>query len=183
MVCPWGIIRDLKYISTYVSSIDNTIWNLNGAIYLQFLPQLTFHPITWNEQEIQFLINANLSLSKLVPARIYLVQQLYLLFHFWNLRTPVPWFADVTWEQFALAESWILTRVFHNPKTREPFLVPVLDMANHSSTPTATIKHTEEGIELCREKLEIASGDELTVSYEFSKSRGTGARTRHNLKP
>jgi hypothetical protein len=86
----------------------------------------------------------------------------------------VAWFKDVTWEQFALAESWVLTRVFHNPKTREPFLVPILDMANHSSTPTPAYRHTETGIELRRDNVDMDAGDELTVSYGFLLSQDTG---------
>jgi hypothetical protein len=110
----------------------------------------------------------------MVPHKISQVQSLYSLFKSWNTISPVAWFREVTWDQFALVESWVITRVFHDPKTQEPFLVPILDMANHSSNPNATIKHTEEGIELRRERVDIISGVELTVSYGFSLSQDTG---------
>jgi hypothetical protein len=144
------------------------------AIYLHFLPRFTFHPITWNEQELEVLRIANLSISHKVPHKISQVRSLYLLFKSWNRFKPVDWFENVTWDQFALVESWVTTRAFRDPKTKEPFLVPILDMANHSSNPNATIEHTKEGIELRRENVDIASGAELTVSYGFSLSQDTG---------
>ena len=47
-------------------------------------------------------------------------------------------------------------------------------MANHSTSRNAAWEVTDDGVELRREPIDIATGEELTISYDLD--RGTGER-------
>lgn len=139
------------------------------STYLETLPDTTLLPITWSENEVEFLSWSGTSISRAVPAKLAFLKSLYE-----TLQHVQGWFNSISWNEYVLAESWVSSRTIEDPRTGTPLLVPILDMANHSPTRTAAWEVTDEGIELRREPVEIPAGGEITISYDLD--RGTGER-------
>ena len=137
--------------------------------YIDYLPKASLLPITWNPQELDFLVQSQSSISNAVPAKLAFLKSIYDTLH-----PREGWFQSISWEDFLLAESWVSSRTIECPRTNTPVLVPVLDMANHSSSRNAAWEITDEGIELIREPVDISAGEEITISYDLD--RGTGER-------
>jgi hypothetical protein len=137
--------------------------------YLDFLPKSMLLPITWNEQEIDLLVRSSTSISQAVLSKLAFLKSLYT-----SLQQVPGWFQSISWDDFILAESWVSSRTIESPRTKEPLLVPILDMANHSTSRNAAWKVMDKGIELRREPLNISVNEEVTISYDWD--RGTGER-------
>jgi hypothetical protein len=137
--------------------------------YLKYLPKSTLPPICWTQEEISFLRQCNTSISRAVPAKIRFLRSLFA-----TLQDVTGWVQTLSWDDYLLAESWVSSRCIQDPRTDTPILVPILDMANHSSWRNTAWETTDKGIELRREPLEIEANEELTISYDLD--RGTGER-------
>lgn len=88
---------------------------------------------------------------------------------FWN---ALFWEQDtVTLEDWALVDAWYRSRCLDLPTVGES-MVPIIDMANHSSEPDAYYDEDSEGdVEiLLRPGFTVASGNEVTISYGEFKS-------------
>jgi hypothetical protein len=139
------------------------------SIYIDHLPKSSLLPMTWNKNEINFLIQSSTSISRAVPAKLAFLKSIYE-----TLKVSSEWFQSITWNDYILAESWVSSRTVECPRTSTPLLIPILDMANHSTSRNAAWEVTDGGIELRREPVDIAAGEELTISYDLD--RGTGER-------
>jgi hypothetical protein len=139
------------------------------STYIDHLPKSTLLPITWNDSEIEFLVQSNSTISRAVVAKLSSLERIYV-----HLRDMPGWLEHISKDDYILAESWVASRTIGDPRTDTPILVPILDMANHSQNRTAAWEVTDDGIELRREPGSIAAGQELTISYDLD--RGTGER-------
>lgn len=137
--------------------------------YIEHLPKSSLLPILWNNQEIDFLAQTAVSISHAVLAKLSYLKSIYE-----GLQRLPGWFQSISWYDFLLGVSWVSSRTIECPRTKTPLLVPILDMANHTSARTAAWEITDVGIELRREPTEIAAREELTISYDLD--RGTGER-------
>ena len=139
------------------------------SIYIDHLPKSSLLPITWNESEVNFLEQSSISIARAVPAKLAFLKSIYA-----TLTETPGWFQSITWNDYLLAESWVSSRTIECPRTNSSLLVPILDMANHSTSRNAAWEVTDNGIELRREPADIAAGEEITISYDLD--RGTGER-------
>jgi hypothetical protein len=137
--------------------------------YIDHLPKSSQSPITWNPEELDFLVQSSNSISRVVPAKLAFFKSIYE-----TLQNVEGWFQSITWEEYLLAESWVSSRTIGCPRTNSHLLVPILDMVNHSRPRNAYWEVTDEGIELRMEPVDIADGEEITISYDLD--RGTGER-------
>jgi hypothetical protein len=82
----------------------------------------------------------------------------------WNSRT-------LSLRDWMLADAWFRSRSLELPRSGTA-MVPVLDMANHSASPTARYEETDdhEALLLLRPDARIVSGDEITITYGEDKS-------------
>lgn len=136
---------------------------------IDHLPKSSLLPITWNETELNFLEESSISISRAVLAKQAFLKSIYA-----TLTESSEWFQSITWNDYLLAESWVLSRTIECPRTNSPLLVPILDMANHCVSRNAAWEVTDDGIELRREPVDIAASEEITILYDLD--RGTGER-------
>ncbi|KAL2266252.1 hypothetical protein VTJ83DRAFT_5604 [Remersonia thermophila] len=143
--------------------------------YLQFLPETVPVPTLWAEDErlllrgtsLEVAVNAKLSA---LDAEFGLIQQ---------KSSDIPAWNELLWEGPSAVSfpDWIRldalyrSRSLQLPRSGEA-LVPYLDMANHSASPTAYYDETlkDEVLLLPRPGVRISKGDEITISYGETKS-------------
>jgi hypothetical protein len=130
--------------------------------YLDFVPSAPFLPVSWSQHEIE-LLQAT-TMPDVVPRQLQLLQSM-----FENLSNNGSWFSSFSFDEFVLAYTWTITRTIEDPTTHAPVLVPILDMANHSSSRTAFWERTETGFELHREPFPLSSNQELCILYHTNR--------------
>ncbi|KAK0616056.1 hypothetical protein B0T17DRAFT_496679 [Bombardia bombarda] len=142
--------------------------------YLKFLTKEALVPTLWTEEER--LLLRGTSLNTAVNAKISALDV-----EFDAVREPssdIPCWNDMFWTSGAISfRDWILldalyrSRCLELPRSGES-LVPCIDMINHSSNPTAYYDENskDEAVLLLRPGIDIAEGDEVTISYGDTKS-------------
>ncbi|KAJ3283126.1 hypothetical protein HDU79_009410 [Rhizoclosmatium sp. JEL0117] len=75
--------------------------------------------------------------------------------------------ADLMWAHAAIASRAFTFRMEKSSEQSEVFMVPFLDLANHSNTPNLVVKGVEESTQclLVKAKRNIEKGEELTIAY------------------
>jgi hypothetical protein len=136
------------------------------STYINYLPKSSLLPITWSNEELHFLSQSASSFSRAIPGKLTFHKSIY------EVLCGTGWFRSISWEDYVLAESWVSSRTIENPNTKEPLLVPILDMSNHSRVRNAAWEITNEGIELRREPFDIPSGNEICISYGLERGSG-----------
>jgi hypothetical protein len=130
--------------------------------YLDFLPPTTLLPVAWNDEEIDLL---NLTtMPDVVPKQLSLLNYIYQ-----TVRQNPSWFTSISFKDFLLANTWTISRIIQCPLSHSPILVPILDMANHSSTRTASWERISTGFELHREPISLSPHDELCILYHTNR--------------
>ena len=146
--------------------------NKFGA-YVASLPRQTWLPITWSEREISLLNSLNLSISHAVSDKRAFLHRVWE-----RLREGGGWFANVTWEEYILAESWVSSRTLEDGADGGHILVPIIDFANHSSRPNARWfirdggdMEGESGVELIVDP-NVTHGEEICIAYDSYRGSG-----------
>jgi hypothetical protein len=132
-------------------------------LYLESFPRESLVPTSWTTEEVALLLETKVSIARPVEEKISYLRELWS-----RLVAGGGWFATVTWEEYRLAASWVSSRTFG--KTEEDHvLVPVIDMANHSSAPTAAWITDSDGMWLVMPR-EPKEGQEICIAYDVERS-------------
>ncbi|KAL1840039.1 hypothetical protein VTJ49DRAFT_910 [Mycothermus thermophilus] len=143
--------------------------------YLQFLPETVPVPTLWTEDErlllrgtsLEAAVNAKLSA---LDAEFGLIQQ---------KSSDIPAWNELLWEGTSAVSfpDWIRLDALYRSRSLElprsgEALVPCLDMANHSASPTAYYDENlkDEVVLVPRPGVRLSKGDEVTISYGETKS-------------
>ncbi|UQC85012.1 SET domain-containing protein [Colletotrichum lupini] len=169
--------------------------------YVKYLPPQVPVTTLWTEQEREMLNGTSLEASTspasllhcLRPSlkskyRLSLVTQsataakiVALTDEFDELReisATLPFWNELFWESdkvslidWVRVDAWFRSRCLELPKSGEA-MVPVLDLANHSSKANAYYEENgkDEVVLLLRPGCRVSSGDEMTISYGDAKS-------------
>ncbi|SPN97461.1 related to SET domain protein [Cephalotrichum gorgonifer] len=156
-------------ISQRVHATQLTPW----TEYVRYLPEEIFVPTMWHDHEVALLQGT--SLETAVNAKLTDLVREFDLFRektedlpswrsVWDSRT-------LSLRDWILADAWYRSRCLELPRSGTA-MVPVLDMANHSSAPTARYEETDdhEALLLLRHDAKCAPGDEITITYGEDKS-------------
>ncbi|KAF6844857.1 set domain-containing protein [Colletotrichum musicola] len=142
--------------------------------YVKYLPPQV--PVTslWTEPEREMLNGT--SLESATAAKIVALTD-----EFDELRetsAALPFWNELFWESdkvslidWARVDAWFRSRCLELPKSGEA-MVPVLDLANHSSKANAYYEENgkDEVVLLLRPGCRVESGEEMTISYGDAKS-------------
>ena len=141
--------------------------------YATRLPRETWLPITWSEREISLLGSMDLSISHAVSEKRAFLHRLWE-----RLREGGGWFANVTREEYILAESWVSSRTLEDVVEGGHILVPIIDFANHSSRPNARWfihdgrdMEGASGVELIVDP-DVKNGEEICIAYDVYRGSG-----------
>ncbi|KAH6696877.1 SET domain-containing protein [Plectosphaerella plurivora] len=143
--------------------------------YIKFLPSDVPVPSTWSAQERRLLQGTSLEVA--VNAKISALTE-----EFEDLQEQTsehPFWDDFLWtearltlDDWFLADAWYRSRCLELPHSGEA-MVPVLDLANHSSEATAFYEEnirTDEVELLLRPGARLNAGEQVTISYGEGKS-------------
>ncbi|KAH7357824.1 SET domain-containing protein [Plectosphaerella cucumerina] len=143
--------------------------------YIRFLPRDVPVPSTWSAQERRLLQGTSLEVA--VKAKISALTG-----EFEELQEKsreLPYWDDFLWteakmtlDDWFLADAWYRSRCLELPHSGEA-MVPVLDLANHSSEATAFYEEnikTDEVELLLRPGARVNAGEQVTISYGEGKS-------------
>ncbi|KAK1511722.1 SET domain-containing protein [Colletotrichum tamarilloi] len=95
-----------------------------------------------------------------------------------EISATIPFWNELFWESdkvslidWVRVDAWFRSRCLELPKSGEA-MVPVLDLANHSSKANAYYEENgkDEVVLLLRPGCRVSSGDEMTISYGGAKS-------------
>ncbi|KAK1654501.1 SET domain-containing protein [Colletotrichum phormii] len=142
--------------------------------YVKYLPPQVPVTTLWTEQEREMLNGT--SLESATAAKIVAltdefdeVREISSTLPFWN---ELFWESDkVSLIDWVRVDAWFRSRCLELPKSGEA-MVPVLDLANHSSNANAYYEENgkDEVVLLLRPGCRVSSGDEMTISYGDAKS-------------
>ncbi|KAF4786032.1 putative SET domain-containing protein [Colletotrichum scovillei] len=142
--------------------------------YVKYLPPQVPVTTLWTEQEREMLNGT--SLESATAAKIVALTD-----EFDELReisATLPFWNELFWESdkvslidWVRVDAWFRSRCLELPKSGEA-MVPVLDLANHSSKANAYYEENDkdEVVLLLRPGCRVSSGDEMTISYGDAKS-------------
>ncbi|GKT60530.1 SET domain-containing protein [Colletotrichum tofieldiae] len=142
--------------------------------YVKYLPPQVPVTTLWTEQEREMLNGT--SLESATAAKIVALTD-----EFDELRemsSSLPFWNELFWESdkvslidWARVDAWFRSRCLELPKSGEA-MVPVLDLANHSSEANAYYEENskDEVVLLLRPGCRVSSGEEMTISYGDAKS-------------
>ncbi|PHH70613.1 hypothetical protein CDD82_7015 [Ophiocordyceps australis] len=171
----------MVYLLCHLLQSTKTGWQPAGGItpspwteYLGFLPRRLPLPSMWSELDRHLLRGT--SLQAALSAKLEAVSS-----EFHQLRRQTEqlgfWY-DFLWKTEAASLShWILVDAWYRSRSLElpgigPAMVPVLDMANHATNPSAYYQVDNDGTVtlILRPGCSLSPGDELTISYGATKS-------------
>ncbi|OHW94427.1 SET domain-containing protein, partial [Colletotrichum incanum] len=159
---------------------DRPKTSLHGGVstpwteYVKYLPPQVPVTTLWTEQEREMLNGT--SLESATAAKIVALTD-----EFDELRemsSSLPFWNELFWESdkvslidWARVDAWFRSRCLELPKSGEA-MVPVLDLANHSSEANAYYEENskDEVVLLLRPGCGVSSGEEMTISYGDAKS-------------
>ncbi|KZL80299.1 set domain-containing protein [Colletotrichum incanum] len=159
---------------------DRPKTSLHGGVstpwteYVKYLPPQVPVTTLWTEQEREMLNGT--SLESATAAKIVALTD-----EFDELRemsSSLPFWNELFWESdkvslidWARVDAWFRSRCLELPKSGEA-MVPVLDLANHSSEANAYYEENskDEVVLLLRPGCRVSSGEEMTISYGDAKS-------------
>ncbi|WQF88812.1 Putative SET domain-containing protein [Colletotrichum destructivum] len=142
--------------------------------YVKYLPPRVPVPTLWTEQERDMLQGT--SLESATAAKIVALTD-----EFDGLRetsSTLTFWNELFWESEKISlidwvrvDAWFRSRCLELPKSGEA-MVPVLDLANHSSEANAYYEENgkDEVVLLLRPGCRVSSGEEMTISYGDAKS-------------
>ncbi|GJC98278.1 SET domain-containing protein [Colletotrichum higginsianum] len=142
--------------------------------YVKYLPPRVPVPTLWTEQERDMLQGT--SLESATAAKIVALTD-----EFDELRetsSTLTFWNELFWESEKISlidwvrvDAWFRSRCLELPKSGEA-MVPVLDLANHSSEANAYYEENgkDEVVLLLRPGCRVSSGEEMTISYGDAKS-------------
>lgn len=142
--------------------------------YIKFLPGEVPVPTLWTEDER--LLLAGTSLEPALRAKLSALRSEFDFVQ--EKSSDIPCWNGMLWQTGAihfkdwiLLDAWYRSRCLELPKSGEA-MVPCLDMANHSSEPTAYYEENSgDGVALLlRPGISVSKGDEMTISYGDNKS-------------
>ncbi|KAJ2970258.1 hypothetical protein NQ176_g8274 [Zarea fungicola] len=142
--------------------------------YIKFLPQTIPVPTLWSESHK--LLLQGTTLEEALEAKMTTLNS-----EFARLRdnsSDLPFWYSLLWERngavlsdWLLVDAWYRSRCLELPQASHA-MVPALDMVNHSATATAYYEEEASGdVSLrIRPGLQVAAGQEISISYGDSKS-------------
>ncbi|EFQ35067.1 SET domain-containing protein [Colletotrichum graminicola] len=159
---------------------DQPETSLHGGVptpwteYIKYLPPQVPVTTLWTVRERQMLNGT--SLESATAAKIVALSD-----EFDELRevsSSLPLWNELFWESgkvslidWVRVDAWFRSRCLELPKSGEA-MVPVLDLANHSSKANAYYEQNskDEVVLLLRPGCRVSSGEEMTISYGDAKS-------------
>ncbi|PHH62315.1 hypothetical protein CDD81_7235 [Ophiocordyceps australis] len=164
------LLESSKIVSQARGGIAPSPW----TEYLAFLPRRLPVPSLW--PELDRLLLTGTSLQAALSAKLEAVSS---EFHQLRRQTEqLGFWHDFLWKTGAASlNDWVLIDAWYRSRCLElpgigHAMVPVLDMANHASNPSAYYQVDNDGTVtlLVRPGCSLSPGDELTISYGATKS-------------
>ncbi|OHE99094.1 SET domain-containing protein [Colletotrichum orchidophilum] len=141
--------------------------------YVKYLPPQVPVTTLWTEQELMSgtVVGQSATAAKIVALTDEFdeVREISSTLPFWN---ELFWESDkVSLIDWVRVDAWFRSRCLELPRSGEA-MVPVLDLANHSSEANAYYEENgkDEVVLLLRPGCRVSSGDEMTISYGDAKS-------------
>ncbi|GKT49009.1 SET domain-containing protein [Colletotrichum spaethianum] len=159
---------------------DRPKTSLHGGVstpwteYVKYLPPQVPVTTLWTEQEREMLNGT--SLESATAAKIVALTDEFDELH--ETSSSLPFWNELFWESdkvslidWVRVDAWFRSRCLELPKSGEA-MVPVLDLANHSSEANAYYEENnkDEVVLLLRPGCRVSSGEEMTISYGDAKS-------------
>lgn len=140
--------------------------------YLAALPKHVGLPFVWPEEQLEQLEGTSIY-EPAVSKRVSLEQ----LYHTFVESIELKKMVDAkgvnapSLEQWMLVYEWIASRALSHPTTGEVYVVPFIDLCNHSSSHTARYEFSNGKFLLLIDNPSTRPGQELTLNYG---ARGNG---------